>query len=236
MEQLYGPVLSNRDYLFLDSFFKQHFNDAFFLNLTRVHGFMSAIISSPTIVKPSEWTPIILGQEPDFDSVAQAEKVMDLLFELYKKVSSELKGVEPYQLLLWTGEGIETVHSCSDAVLKDWCHGYLEGVKLDPLWETDSYAVSMLTPFSLFAKLPVKPSASSSVKIQAESQQRNQECMYQYRIHLADFVEDNYAYWLNEREEEIRLYNEKQKTQTNCPCGSLIVFEECMCRHGSFSH
>lgn len=217
-------VLCEKDCLYLDNYFKQTLvKDPKTMNLTQVHGFLSAIISTPTLVRPADWTPAILGSDLNFDSVDQAEKVMDLLLDLYRKTSAQLRGLEPYQLLLWDGQELKKVETCAERLLQDWCIGYLNGIKLDPLWETDKNAVAMLEPFTLFA-------CRSHMPEQAKGS------MLQYRRHLRDFVEDNYAYWLNEREEEIRLYNLNQQNKPTCPCGSKLAFNECCCSQLSTLH
>lgn len=220
MDYYHEQVLSKTDCFYLDSFFKQHFNESLILNLTRVHGFLSAIISSPTLVKPAEWTALILGNEPEFDSVAQAEKIMDLILELYKQISSQLRGVEPYSLLLWDGKASHALVSSPVVLLEDWCSGYLEGIKMDPLWETDRHAVSLLTPFVLFAKQYKGTDKECSY---------HEDRMFGYRMHLASFVEDNYAYWFNEREEEISFCHANHQTEVKCSCGSKINFQDCLC-------
>ena len=223
-------VLCEQDCIYLDTYFKQalteHSDYSEHMNLTKVHGFLSAIISTPTLVKPVDWTPLVLGSELNFESVAQAEKVMDLILDLYRKISCQLRGMEPYQLILWDGTAFKRVETCSEALLQDWCIGYLAGIRLDPLWETDKNAVAMLEPFTLFARR----------NINYRGAEQPEGCMLQYRRHLCDFIEDNYAYWLNEREEEIRLHNLNQKNKPTCPCGSKLTFDECCCGHLSTLH
>lgn len=235
MELHYRQTLPKEDCFYLDSFFKKYFNDTLPLNLTRLHGFLCAIISSPTIVKPAEWTSILLGNTPDFDSIMQAERVMDLILELYQQISAQLRGVEPFELLLWDGNKYQDLQDCSEWLLEDWCYGYLEGIKLDPLWETDSHALSMLTPFRLFSERK-KTKQLVALGESPEVNPNNTECMQQYRKYLADFVQDNYAYWLNERKEEIRLHHDKKKNETRCPCGSKQTFDDCLCGERTATH
>lgn len=221
-------VLSEQDCRFLDAYFKHSLPEhVACMNLTRVHGFLSAIISTPTIVKPADWTPLILGDELNFDSVAQAEKIMDLLLELYRKISCQLRGIEPYQLLLWDGSEQKSADTCNEGLLQDWCIGYLSGIHLDPLWETDKNALAMLEPFTLFVR-------RSTSFLHDEAPEAG--CLLQHRRHLKDFVEDNYAYWLNEREEEIRLYHLNQQNKPACPCGSKLTFDACCCSSDIILH
>ncbi len=224
-------MLSKIDCCYLDNYFKQVSNEPQCLNLTRVHGFLTAIITTPTLVKPVDWTPVILGNESNFHSLDHAEKVMDLILELYRQISCQLRGIEPYQLLLWDGAERKMEETCSETLLQEWCIGYLSAIKLDPLWETDKNAVSMLEPFSLFSTRPSFNQNNSDNK-----DQHPYGCMMQYRRHLRDFVEDNYAYWLNEREEEIRLNNLNQQNNPTCPCGSKLTFSECCCTTLSTVH
>ncbi len=198
------------------------------LNLTKVHGFITAIISSPTLIKPSDWTSLILGADGMFENLFHAEKVMNLILELYSQINSQLNGEEHYQFLLWDGKKCQSIESGADVLLEDWCKGYLEGMKLDPLWSTDTNAVAMLTPFYLLAK---KHSFIGSHDSQGNLIKSDLEFIVNYKSNLLNLIEDNYSYWQKEREEEIRLvnisYKRIQQRQSICPCGSNLKFNDC---------
>lgn len=220
--------LTKVDYHYLDVFFQKQGKASQKLNLARVHGLLTAIISAPTIIKPSDWINTLFRGDPAFDNVIEAEKVMGLLIELYSQISRQLKGDEPFFLLLWDENQCQTAEKCSEQVLKDWCEGYLNGTELDPLWGTDKSAVAMLTPFSILAK---QTSFVGHYDNQGLIIEDDQCFIREYRTHLLDFVQDNYAYWLNEREADLfhkqASHQARERRNTLCPCESGLSFEEC---------
>lgn len=226
--ELGSQQLSKVDYHYLDTFFRQQNIACHQLNLTRVHGILTAVISAPTLIKPTEWLSLIFQGEPTFDNVLQAEKVMNLIIGLFSQTTRELKGEQPYQILLWEGLENAAANQCSDELLKHWCDGYLSGVQLDPLWGTDKSALAMLTPFLILAQ---KKSFIGQCDNQGLLIESDVSFIEQYKGHLLDFIQDNYAYWLSEREEDLSrkqaLSPKSLDEQTLCPCDSLKAYEEC---------
>lgn len=201
-KELGNNRLSKVDYHYLDVFFcgLSHLPDR--INLTYVHGLLTAVISAPTLIPPNEWINIILSKEPKFENVIQAEKVMGLMIELYSQIVRQLKGEEPFKILYWNSSLNKEQEHSQECLLVDWCAGYLAGQQLDPLWGTDRSAKAMLTPFQVLAK-------EKSFVGQCDSQGRiildDASFITEYQTHLHDFVLDIYAYWLHEREEDIKV-------------------------------
>ena len=237
LENINVQPLSKVDYYYLDTFFKKLFLTNQSLNLTRVHGYLTAIISAPTLIKPSDWTSLILGSDTIFENLFHAEKVMNLILELYNQINSQLKGDEGYQVLLWDGQKCQPLQSCSDNLIRDWCDGYLQGVQLDPLWSSDLNAVAMLMPFKLLAR---KHSFIGSLDSQGNLINSDIEFIVNYKAELLNLIEDNYSYWLQEREEELRLSKLRNKRirqrQSSCPCGSNIKFNDCCYEESAILH
>lgn len=230
-------TLSNVDYYFLDTFFREQFSSEEALNLTQVHGLLTAVISAPTLIRPNEWTKVIFGLQPEFQNLIHLEKVMSLIIELYSQILRQLKGDEPYRLLLWDGKKSVPMERCSDAVLKSWCDGYLMGTKLDPLWGSDKSALAMLTPFSVLAQ---QHSFVGSEDSDGNLIEDDLAFISEYRLLLADFVQDNYAYWQQEREEGLldkQYFSANDKKQKNrCPCGSQLNYKDCCYEESATLH
>ena len=153
---------------------------------------------------------------------------MSLILELYRQINLQLKGDEPYQVLLWNGKKCQAINNCNEDILVNWCKGYLDGIKLDPLWSSDNNAVAMLTPFYLLAK---KHSFTGGNDSQGKLIKSDEEFIIEYKNQLVNLIENNYSYWQQEREEEITLNNQRYKRikqrQSICPCGSYIKFNDC---------
>lgn len=60
------------------------------LNLEELHGFLSGLAIIPEVIKPSQWLPIVFGDEmPEFESEAEAEEGMGYLFRVCNKLYKE---------------------------------------------------------------------------------------------------------------------------------------------------
>ena len=57
------------------------------MNLEMVDGFFCALISGPDLVPPSEYLPEIWGDEPRFESEAEAREIMMLLLQLWNGIA-----------------------------------------------------------------------------------------------------------------------------------------------------
>lgn len=228
IDNFVSQPLTKVDCHYLDHFFKEKQPNELSLDLTKVHGLLTAVISAPTLIKPNEWTAMLLGEEPKFETLFEAEKVMGLIIRLYSQITRQLRGEAPLQLLLWDGQQSQDITTCSEHLLASWCEGYLQGTMLDPLWGTDESAMAMLIPFAVLAKqqCQVNTGVQQSISVTDET-----EFIANYRIHLLEFVQDNYAYWYQEREAEVKhlkVVNKKRHVlMANCACGSGLSFEKC---------
>jgi len=119
------------------------------LPMDAVDGMMAAIICGPDLIMPSEWMPAVWSHAmPQYESKAQAQKIMDILMKWYNSVAAEINA-STYQpmMAVWEVEGsTEEVE-----YPEDWCLGFLEGMKFrSTVWETraknDAELMEMLDP------------------------------------------------------------------------------------------
>ena len=76
------------------------------MNVSSLHGFLTALVVSPTFVPPSQWLAEAWGkEEPTFDSDEQAEHFLGLLLRLYDSISifygtvARLNQINPFTCL-----------------------------------------------------------------------------------------------------------------------------------------
>jgi uncharacterized protein len=97
-------------------------------SITRVHGFLTSIVSGPMIV-PSEWVPVVFGDDEDhpWETMEQAQRAMHLLMRLYNEISSDLgSGGRRLSILIdRIGDRPDTLD-----LADDWCTGYTLGFVL----------------------------------------------------------------------------------------------------------
>ena len=110
------------------------------MNLEALDGFFSALAVGPELVPPGEWIAEVWGPKPpNWESVAEAQEVMDLLMGHWNLVAERVRhaGDEMSERLLpvvWLPED----ENDPDAAFTghDWALGFLRGVDLrKPAWE-----------------------------------------------------------------------------------------------------
>lgn len=134
-----SPLISDQpfddaDYEALDEFLMSDDSPEESMMLPDLHGFLTAVITGPTVM-PSEWLPVVWGgDQPVFRSIAQARKIMTLLLRLNNDIAAFLledpNNFEPYFMENRTVDPPVTI-------VDDWCYGYWRGVELrrdDWLW------------------------------------------------------------------------------------------------------
>jgi uncharacterized protein len=97
------------------------------MDLSELDGFLTGIAVGPRTVMPSEWLPIVWGDEqPVFEHAAEAEAVLGAIMARYNEIIHGLQDeegiLEPLFLIDPTGEVIADL----------WAEGFLEAVGLRP--------------------------------------------------------------------------------------------------------
>jgi len=95
------------------------------MGLSDLDGFVTGIIVGPELMMPSEWLPMIWGgDEPGFESTAQAEAIISLIMGRYNEIAagfnSDPEKFEPIFYKWPTGE----------VIVMDWAAGFLEAVEM----------------------------------------------------------------------------------------------------------
>src|ERR1700692_891870 len=93
------------------------------MGLSDLDGFLTGIVVGPEPIMPSEWLPVIWGdEEPEFASDAQAETIISLIMGRYNEIVTGLNSdPERFEPIFWkkpTGE----------AVVMDWAAGFLDAI------------------------------------------------------------------------------------------------------------
>jgi uncharacterized protein len=99
-------------------------------DLSRYHanGFLTAIAVGPELVMPSEWLPVIWGDdEPVFADEAQMQAVLGGTLSRYNQIRHEIAS-GTFEPILWSDAD-------GTAIGTDWAEGFMQGVGLRaPKW------------------------------------------------------------------------------------------------------
>ncbi|MBE9608314.1 UPF0149 family protein [Chitinilyticum piscinae] len=96
MNQPVAPALSEADIDRLDQFLARH-ADQDGLDVSMLHGYLTAIQLSPVQLHPRDWMPRISGPDaaPKFESQAESEQITALIMAYYNEIASALRSAEP---------------------------------------------------------------------------------------------------------------------------------------------
>jgi uncharacterized protein len=151
LEELAEP-LDDHEYDELDAYLLALEDDRAVLNLSEFDGFVTAIVSGPELIAPSEWLPVVLGDSGNAPAVESPEafsRMVDLMMRHLNTTAATLmedpRAFEPYFLE-------SRVKGKSYLVVDDWCIGYMKAVMLreDRWLDKDTDWVEILSPIPLF--------------------------------------------------------------------------------------
>lgn len=202
--------------------------------LDTLDGYLTAIVSGPVLIKPSEWLPRVWGptarDEPAFDTHAQAERIIVLIMRHMNGIIWRLQ-VDPdlFEPILsissYPGGGREY----QDGEM--WANGYMMGLQLrrehwKPFFD-DPDAVEALRPIRLLGADDVTPEEEALTETPAQREALSGK--------LAASVSAIYRFWLPYREAvaertvatTFQRQHPKVGRNDPCPCGSGKKFKKC---------
>jgi len=106
------------------------------MNLEMLDGYLTATISSPQMLMPSQWLPKVWGDDEThsssavFASAEQAQRILELILRHWSSINETLHEMPTrfHPLLYYPPDeaaGPDTPHEAFD-----WCQGYMMGVQL----------------------------------------------------------------------------------------------------------
>lgn len=196
------------------------------LDVSSLDGFMTALVSGPSTIKPSQWLPAIWGDfEPIWDSEQQFEEIFTLMTRHMNVIANTLiEAPDDFEPMFMEREADGKVYTIVD----EWCDGYLRAMRLDSQgWSETGDIEPLLGALLLFAS---EAGWDKLEQLTDEEIERNQNM-------IAPAVRRAHAYWLERRKNESTLRREAPKVGRNdpCPCGSGKKFKKC-CGAGPTLH
>lgn len=189
------------------------------MSLAEARGYLTAVASAPTLVRPGDWLQDVLG-EGGFGELKDANRIFGLVTRLYNGIIATLDA----------GRQVAPGPETSDEDVVAWCAGYLQLAQSDPRWTADATGVELIIPVASLATrsdLDQPDDGTPDPPISAEQFGR-------YRGGLDDCVRAIDLYWGARRPpppaaSPIRAAPKVGRNEL-CPCGSGKKYKRC---HGT---
>lgn len=215
--------LLNRGYDAPEEAFRDELNEGV-INISELDGFLTAIISGPLPVMPSQWLPALWGDVPPQWKTEQAfEHIIGLVMRHLNGIANSLMdSAFEFEPLFLERE----VEGQLYTIVDEWCVGYLRGIGLaQAQWrEGEDELAEYLAPILLFAD----EKGWETLKTLSV----DEVTALQQEIPAA--VRAIHTYWLERRDayRERPVVSGEPKIGRNdpCPCGSGKKYKQC-CLH-----
>jgi uncharacterized protein len=196
------------------------------LNLEELDGFYCALIVGPENVMPSEYLPIVFGEEfsenSAFDTLERADEILGLLMRHWNSIVSEMLRKDVHIPLLAEDEG-------GISRGNDWASGFMMGVELAPEAWSD-----LMQPDDPDSPGYLLPMMILDHENDPEPEMRPQEITPEMReeliVHMAAGIRLIYDYYRAQRtagaDTGQRAARKIGRNET-CPCGSGKKYKRC---------
>jgi yecA family protein len=127
--------LSDADYDELEAFLGSNVVPQDCMDLEMLDGFLTAIVSGPDLIQPSEWLPVLWSDSqrsvtPVFQNNEQAERILSLVLRLQQSIRRTLaESPTRFKPLLYHAE-TDNKDERSPPEASAWCEGFMTGVLL----------------------------------------------------------------------------------------------------------
>jgi len=197
------------------------------IDVSELDGLLTAVVSSPVTILPSQWYPALWGDFPPvFETEAEVERVFSLMVRQMNDIALTLMNCpDEFAPLFYYRE----VEDREYMVVDEWCEGYMRGIELavELGASLDAEAEALLTPIRAFTEAADWPGHDLPDLKQTQKLQQS--------------IEPNaralHAYWLERRVDQVSSAREPFQHSTPrpgrndpCPCGSGKKFKKC-CLH-----
>ena len=120
--------MTEADVEWLEQRLMDYGNDASMLSLSALDGFLTAVLSSPELVPPSQWWPVLWGgTPPEWSSEREMKRALDLILGHMNILAHTLCYQPKHFIPVLMANCVEEQEICN---AEDWCFGYLRGMAL----------------------------------------------------------------------------------------------------------
>jgi uncharacterized protein len=192
--------------------------------LSELDGFLAGVIVSPELIMPSEWMPIIWGEEsPEFETMEQAQSISDAIMGLYNEIIKQLDQRQ-YEPIF----DVDTRND--DTIWEIWIGGFYTALSLRPdAWlpfgrGKANKALSTFMRLHLIANTPIS---------ELEPMDMDEELISAAPDLIPFSVEELHWARLEQTKSPSRPANQNIKhvgRNDPCPCGSGKKYKKCCLR------
>lgn len=200
------------------------------MSFEMLDGYLTAVISGPEMIMPSEWLlPIWSGEEHTdddagvFESQDEGVVIFDLIMRHYNHIAGVLaQGGAEFEP--WVGE-VELENGEFAAFAQEWALGYLRGIGLrEEAWDvllSDTDWADDLEALDLLARGPDDEETGAEVATQEQRDTLIDD--------MIGFALDAHDYWLEQRLTPATVRRSEPKLGRNdeCRCGSGKKYKQC---------
>ena len=219
------------------------------LGYCELAGFFFALACSPELVEPSEWLPIVLGENLEALGAEEAQPILDLVTRLHNHIQFQVLERSPS-----LPAGIEVRpepmdNFAPDTPLSQWAHGFTQGQDwLADTWDAhldgesgeeaeamdQSLAASMVV-LGFFTSRDFAEDCLAEMQQPRSIEEMAPKIVEAFPIALRELAELGRALEERARERSTPARSTKVGRNQPCPCGSGRKYKQC-CGAGSRSH
>lgn len=205
-------------------------------------GFLTAIVSGPVAVMPSQWLPKVWGpssrDEPAFDNLEQASRIIGLIMRHMNGIIASLQyDPDAFEPLFSMVHYPDDPHEYLDGEM--WAYGYWTGVEL----QRKDWTAFFDHPDSAEVIRPLELLGSDDLPSEDWVHTDSSDKRERLAEKIPSSVSWIYRFWLPYRQAMVERYladtyrREHPKVGRNdpCPCGSGKKFKKC-CGLGQLLH
>lgn len=215
--------LSKHEFELVDDILTKYGHDDSILCISELDGFLTAIVSGPDVIQPSQWFSVIWGGEanaPEWDSEQEFRQFMTLVVRHMNAIAEVLmESPNDYEAMFMVSNmGEKTVY-----IAEEWAFGYMKGVDLGDWPELPAELQTWLDVIDLHGR---EENFSILKKLSLEEHQQTVK-------EIDPAVRKLHAFWLSKREHpKLETIHAERLPGRNelCPCGSGRKFKKC-CLH-----
>jgi yecA family protein len=191
------------------------------LRVEQFHGYLTAVICAPEMVRPSDWLSIALPPDVDekaFGSIEEANEYLRLLMEFSNSIAKGLQDGTFEPLFTLTSKKV------TPEIAQVWCKGFVQGLTLwNRSFTKDEVARSFVLPMLVLAEMGM---VLKSIKDADKANITDNE-IEEYKKTSLELVKENVLalreYHLNKPVVRKNVVGRNDP----CPCGSGKKYKKC---------
>lgn len=218
----------------LDNFLMSDATSDEIMALDTLDGFLTAIVTGPVMLMPSEWLPKVWGpttkDEPAFDTIAQAERITGLIMRHLNGIIWSLQdNPDAFEPIFNTVVYPDSPREYTDGEM--WAYGYVTGINL----RRKNWDVFFEQPNSAEILRPIYLLGADDISLEEEELTKTPEQREELSEQIPASIAWIYRFWqpyrraVAERTIATSFQREHPKIGRNdpCPCGSGKKFKKC---------